>query len=125
MPVCNRSKYGIESHANNVVYIWFGNLTQHTVLLLGTDDLGEHSHEVVVDGVALLGLGFLCGGKGMVSTVQNPYYDPTSRYFQRKRVVKSGGNVQEHPCKISIVVRERRIPRGCSPGMPSSLIEFI
>ena len=45
------------------MYIWFGSLTQHTVLLLGTDDLGEHSHEVVVDGVALLGLGFLFGGR--------------------------------------------------------------
>ena len=55
------------------MYIWFGNLTQHTVLLLGTDDLWEHSHEVVVDGVALLGLGFLFGGKGVVSTVQGPY----------------------------------------------------
>lgn len=34
-------------------------LTKDTILLAGTNNLGVHSHEVVVDGVLLLLLGFL------------------------------------------------------------------
>lgn len=37
-------------------------LAQHTVLLPGSDNLGVHSHQVVVDGVLLLFLRFLDWG---------------------------------------------------------------
>lgn len=41
------------------------NLAQHTVLLTGSDNLGVHSHQVVVDSVLLLFLRFLgCGVYG-------------------------------------------------------------
>jgi hypothetical protein len=44
------------------------NLAEDTVLLAGTDNLGVHSHEVVVDGVLLLLLGFLyCGRFSLVA----------------------------------------------------------
>lgn len=45
---------------DSIVFDYLDPLTQNTVLLAGSSNLGEHSHQVVVDGVLLGALRFRC-----------------------------------------------------------------
>lgn len=48
---------------DSIVFDYLDPLTQNTVLLAGSSNLGEHSHQVVVDGVLLGALRFLYSRK--------------------------------------------------------------
>lgn len=84
-------------------------LAQNTVLLARTDNLGVHSHEVVVDGVLLLLLGFLCEKYSLAAE-------------------NKGGTVESRvpgcPCTSAIEPQEQHNPLHRSRQKPSNLLGY-
>ena len=86
----------------------FHRLSQDTVLLSRPHDLGVHSHQVVVDGVLLLLLGFL--REEAVSL---------AKLYGSGRCLVSG-IVPVHPCIFAIGLRGQHSPQRRSLARPSS-----
>lgn len=84
------------------------NLAENTVLLAGTDDLGVHSHQVVVDGVLLLLSGFLHGRCLLEGYSRLWWLDIPGR-----------------PCTCAIAPQEQRSPQQRIQRKPSSLLRGI